>query len=113
MLVAANHFLWSKLRRREVVDSRFESLLAAGREHHDHMTVKQMKKALWDARRPDSNLQATIFEPAKMKMYVSINRVPATAGPYVTLDLVRLFAEPPSQSVGTTTVRPEADLTRR
>ena len=32
-------------------------------------------------------------------MYVSINRVPATAGPYVTLDLVKLFAEPPSENV--------------
>ena len=50
----------------------------------------------WDARRPDSNLQATIFEPAKMRMHVSINRVPATAGPYVVLDLATLFAAPPS-----------------
>jgi hypothetical protein len=99
VLVVANHFLSPELRRREVTDARFESLLAAGHKHRDHMTVDQMKKALWDARRPDSNLQATIFEPAKMKMYVSINRMPATAGPYVTLDLVKLFAEPPSENV--------------
>jgi hypothetical protein len=99
VLVAANHFLSLELRRREVSDARFDSLLAAGRKHRDHMTVEQMKKALWDARRPDTNLQATIFEPAKMRMHVSINRVPATAGPYVTLDLVRLFAEPPSECV--------------
>jgi predicted choloylglycine hydrolase len=96
VLVAANHFLSSELRRRVVFDTRFDSLLAAGRKHRDHMTVQQMKKALWDTRRPNSNLQATIFEPAKMRMYVSINRVPATAGPYVTLDLAKLFAEPPS-----------------
>jgi predicted choloylglycine hydrolase len=99
VLVAANHFLSPELRRREVTDARFDSLAAAGDKHHDHMTVDQMKKALWDARRPDTNLQATIFEPAKMKMYVSINRVPATAGPYVTLDLVKLFAEPPSENI--------------
>jgi len=105
VLVAANHFLSSELRRREVVDPRFESLLAAGRNHRDPMTVEQMKQALWDARRPKSNLQATIFEPAKMKMYVSINRVPATAGPYVTLDLAALFAELPSKSVEATTSR--------
>jgi dipeptidase len=96
VLVAANHFLSPELRRREVSDARSDSLLAAGRKHRDHMTVQQMKKALWDTRRPNSNLQATIFEPAKMRMYVSINRVPATAGPYVMLDLAKLFAEPPS-----------------
>jgi hypothetical protein len=99
VLVAANHFLSPELRRREVTDARFDCLAAAGRKHHEHMTVEQMKKALWDTRRPDNNLQATIFEPAKMRMHVSINRVPATAGPYVTLDLVKLFAEPPSQEV--------------
>lgn len=108
LLVVANHFLTPELRRREVKDARFDSLLAAGHKHRDHMTVDQMKKALWDARRPTSNLQATIFEPAKMKMYVSINRVPATAGPYVTLDLVKLFAERPSESVD----RPPAAATQ-
>ena len=100
VLVAANHFVSPEVRRRVVSDARFDSLLAAGRKHHDAMTVAQMKQALWDARRPASNLQATIFEPGKMKMHVSINRVPATAGPYVTLDLVKLFAEGPSQTVG-------------
>ena len=111
VVVAANHFLSPELRRREVTDARFESLTAAGHKHRDHMTVDQMKKALWDARRPDTNLQATIFEPAKMKMCVSINHVPATAGPYVTLDLVKLFAEPPSENVDeppATTTQPQA-----
>jgi predicted choloylglycine hydrolase len=97
VLVATNHFLSPELRRREVADARFDSLLAAGRQHRDDMTVEQMKKALWDARRPESNLQATIFEPARMRMHVSINRMPATAGPYVALDLTKLFAEPPAK----------------
>jgi len=70
--------------------------LHARLEHHDYMTVEQMNKALWGARRPDSEPKATGFEPARMRMCVSISRVPATAGPCVALDLARLSAEPPS-----------------
>jgi hypothetical protein len=58
-----------------------------------------MQSALYEARIDGLNIQAVVFEPEKMLMRVSINRVPASAGPYKTLDLKALFAnERPSQT---------------
>jgi len=50
-----------------------------------------MKKALHAAMIPTMNIQAVVFEPGKMRMHVSINRVPAGAGPYRVFDLRKLL----------------------
>jgi hypothetical protein len=63
------------------------------------MTVEQMQAALHDNRIPEMNLQAVVFEPAAGRMHVSINRVPASAGPYESLDVRRLFARAASEPV--------------
>ena len=72
---------------------RYQALLTAAERGRGHMTAADVGKALHAARIPNMNLQAIVFEPAAMKMHVSINRVPASAGPYVTLDLKGLFEE--------------------
>jgi hypothetical protein len=62
------------------------------------MNVRRMKRALHAARIATMNLQAVVLEPAAMRMHVSINHVPASAGPYVALDLRALFAGAPARA---------------
>ncbi|MBI5725205.1 MAG: hypothetical protein HZA50_14695 [Planctomycetes bacterium] len=102
VLAASNHFLDRRLASHDVLCLRYASLMSAGQAHKDGMSVDEMKKALFNARIPNINIQAVVFEPARHVMHVSINRNPASAGPYVALELDKLFAQPPaSQPVQT------------
>jgi hypothetical protein len=94
VLVATNYFRTPGLRSASQPCRRFDTLTAAAERHRGRLGVAEMKKALHAARIPTMNLQAVIFEPAAMRMHVSINHVPASAGPYVALDLRKLFAQP-------------------
>lgn len=91
ILVASNYFHSPALHSAPERCPRYESLLDAARRHRGRLGVKEMKAALHTARIDGMNLQAVVFEPAEMRMHLSINRVPASAGPYVTLDLRKLF----------------------
>lgn len=96
VLAATNYFLKPLLRDSAVRCGRRQSLLAAARRCRGRMNAEEMTAALHDARIDKLNLQAVVFEPGAMRMHVSINRIPASAGPYVTFDLRELFkpAEP-------------------
>lgn len=107
VLAASNYFLMPRLRTRDRKCRRYDSLLAAAGKHRGRMTVRRMKAALYKARIPCMNLQAVIFEPAAMRMHVSINRSPAARGPYVQFDLKKLFAQPPLRR------RPTPDRSRK
>ena len=91
LLVATNHFRTEALQAYPERCQRYDRLTANG---HDAitMTVADMKRALHRNRVRLMNLQAVVFEPAAMRMHVAVNRLPASAGPYVTLDLADLLA---------------------
>ncbi|MFO7899214.1 MAG: hypothetical protein R6V58_09155, partial [Planctomycetota bacterium] len=53
------------------------------------------EKALHAARLGGLKIQVAIFEPGGQKMHLSVNRSPASAGPYTVFDLAELFARKP------------------
>jgi hypothetical protein len=50
-----------------------------------------MKEAMHIARRKGRNLQCVLFEPGAAKMHVSINKVPASKGPFTEFDINKLL----------------------
>jgi hypothetical protein len=92
-VLAASNYFYSTGMFAETFDcERFTGLLTDAREYYGQFDVPQMKKSLHKARRRGGkNMQSIIFEPALNKMHVSINRVPATLGPYAVFDVQELF----------------------
>jgi len=95
VLAVSNYFLTPDLRAMPMACPRYEGLLSAARRNRSRMTVEAMEAALYDAHVPGLNLQAVVFEPAAMRIHVSINRQPASAGPYESLDLRELLRRQP------------------
>jgi acyl-CoA:6-aminopenicillanic acid acyl transferase len=98
-LAASNFFVTPGLCSKEVNCPRRAGLLKAAKDKAGKFDVEAMKEALHAARLKDINLQAVVFEPAAMKMHLSINRIPASGGPYTTFDLRKLFARKPVRFV--------------
>jgi hypothetical protein len=94
-LAQTNYFLTEGLAAYPPQCDRHDLLLAAAQANRGRMGIEEMKKALHQARINALNVQAVVFEPAAMRMHVSVNRLPASAGPYVLMDLAKLFATPP------------------
>ncbi|MHC4982195.1 MAG: C45 family autoproteolytic acyltransferase/hydrolase [Planctomycetota bacterium] len=93
VLAASNDFLEHPLRAGGVYCRRYNALVSAAAKHGGGMGVEEVKKALHAARIATMNIQAVIFEPAAMRMHVSINRCPASAGPYTQFDLRQLLED--------------------
>ena len=86
LLVATNHFRTPELTSHPERCDRYDRLT-----DNNHgpvvMDVADMKAALHRNRIRMMNLQAVVFEPASRRMHVSINCLPASAGPYIAMDL--------------------------
>ena len=93
VLAASNHFRTPELRAREVACERYATLIATAEKNYGAFDVELMKKTLHAARIRGLNLQAAVFEPAAMRMHVSVNRSPAAAGPYTAFDVKKLCAD--------------------
>jgi len=93
VLACSNGFLLETMAARPRPCPRYDRLLEAGNAHRGDMTVERMEKALFASRIPNINIQAFVFEPGKMRMHVSVNRNPASAGPYVPIDVRKLFED--------------------
>jgi len=99
LLAASNYFrhpdwAWA---RKDIRCERYEALVSAARSRYGQFTAEDMKAALHAARIEDMNLQAVVVEPGAMRLHVSVNRSPATAGPYVTFDIRELVDTPPAK----------------
>ena len=96
-LIATNYFRTPELagnrQRAARADAcqRYQRLAVGRYAVRDVMSVTDIKHALHRTRVRLLNLQAVVFEPAAMRMHVSVNRLPASAGPYTVLDLRRLL----------------------
>ena len=91
VLAASNYFLAHPARYEIEPCPRYKSLLAAAERSRGRMTVAEMTAALHQARMEGINLQAAVFEPQAMRMHVSLNRIPASAGPYHVFDVMKLL----------------------
>ena len=100
VLAVSNHFRSEDLRSYPDSCPRLAALEACAAMHRGRFDAERMKEALYDARIPDLNLQAVVFEPGRTRMHASVNRVPASRGPYATFDLRALFGDPGSGGTG-------------
>lgn len=91
VLASSNWFLLPDLRTEEVPCERYSALTNAAWLSYGSFTVEDMKSALFAARIKDLNLHAVIFEPRAGRIHVSINKEPASEGPYTTLVLDELM----------------------
>ena len=89
-LAATNYFRTNAMRRNFVSCERYDTLAAAGESAN--LDVAAIQAALHKARIEKLNLQSVVFEPERMQMHVSVNRVPASGGPYTVFDLEELFS---------------------
>jgi len=93
VLAASNYFYSPGMFEETVTDERFTQLMLEARDNYGTFNFGNLKKAMHAARKPRENLQCILFEPAKMQIHVSMNRVPATKGPFIPLDVKKLLSE--------------------
>jgi hypothetical protein len=91
VLAATNYFYSSGMFENPENDKRLSLMLLKVREHYGKFKLKHLKVAMHQARQPNENLQCVLFEPAKMQMHVSMNKVPASKGPFHTIDIIELL----------------------
>jgi hypothetical protein len=93
--VCTNHFCAAALKPDEPVDvnasyERFESLEKV-REPQSKVTPDDLRKRLDATNMGDLTLQTMVFEPATLKLHLSIGPRPASRGPLRTIDLAPLL----------------------
>ena len=96
VLGASNYFRAHPIRADDGDCRRYSSLIAAAGRGGGTMTVDDMARALHRARMRTLNIQAAIFEPEAMRMHASVNRNPASRGPYHVFDIRELLSVPPA-----------------
>lgn len=93
VLAATNYFISSGMFKRHVNEQRFANLMLISKKYHGEFNLNHLQEAMHAARQLNENLQCVLFEPGKMKMHVSMNRVPASEGPFTPFDVNKLFSE--------------------
>lgn len=91
VLAATNHFVSSGMFKKPFVCPRFQSLMMSAKNNYGKFNLDNMKEAMYLARQHGKNLQCVLFEPAKYKMYLSMNKIPASEGPFFEIDVRELF----------------------
>jgi hypothetical protein len=89
--VTTNHFCSAKLKPEKPVniDLSFERFakLAEMRELEGKLSVERLRKQLDQVHLGTLTLQTMAFEPATLKLHLSIGKVPASGQPFRTIDL--------------------------
>ena len=93
VLAATNYFISSGMFTKHVNEQRFANLMQYSQKHHGTFNLDKLQEAMYEARQLNENLQCVLFEPAVMKMHISMNKVPASEGPFTEFDLKLLFNE--------------------
>lgn len=92
VLAASNFFYSSGMFSHTETDRRFSDLMLMAKENYGNFNLNILQKAMHKARKPNQNLQCVLFEPVRMKMHVSMNKVPASEGPFTELDITELLS---------------------
>jgi isopenicillin-N N-acyltransferase like protein len=91
VLAATNYFLSPGLYNQYEPCERFENLMNHAKLNYGKYTVPKVQEAMQLARRKGKNLQCVIFEPSTKTMHVSINKEPASKGPFIPLKIEDLL----------------------
>ncbi len=92
-LAGSNNFYASGMFKKVRSDKQFAALMLNSKNHYGSFTLNEMKKAMHDASIPNKTLQCVLFEPEKMRIHVSMNKVPASKGPFIEFDINTLLKE--------------------
>jgi hypothetical protein len=97
--VATNHFNSADLKPDNPADvhnsfKRYARLLEAGTKK-DKTAVAELGKQLDLVNLGRMTLQTMIFEPATLRLHLSVGKLPASKGPLQKIDLAPLFKAPP------------------
>ncbi|MEE4284610.1 MAG: C45 family peptidase [Mariniphaga sp.] len=87
VLAATNYFYTSGMFAKPDNDKRLSGLMINARKNYGKFKLKHLKTAMHQARKPNENLQCVMFEPAQMLIHVSMNKVPASKGPFYTINV--------------------------
>ena len=93
LLVATNFFLSPELYNQYEPCKRQTTILEYSKKNYGTLTLTGMQKAMYLGRKKGSNLQCVIFEPETYKISVSMNRVPASKGPFTELDIKKMVKD--------------------
>jgi len=75
-------------------DKRYSILQNEVNTHYGNFTVDRMKSVMYEIRgRKRRNLQCVILEPSRMRLHISINKIPASRGPFKEFDAIELFRD--------------------
>jgi predicted choloylglycine hydrolase len=91
VLAATNYFISSGMFTKHVNEQRFANLMMLSQKYHGQFDIGKLQEAMHSARQLNENLQCVLFEPAAMRMHVSMNKVPASAGPFTVFDVTQLL----------------------
>lgn len=93
VLASANLFHTQKMAKTFKPDERYSILLSEARKNYGNLDVDLFKAIMSKASQRKKNVQCVIFEPSKMTLYVSMNKVPASDGPFNRIDAAEFFEE--------------------
>jgi isopenicillin-N N-acyltransferase like protein len=93
VLASANLFHTPGMVKEYKSDERYAILLNGARSNYGHLNVSLFEGIMEKASQKKKNVQCVVFKPSEMKMFVSINKVPASEGPFTTVDARMLFGE--------------------
>lgn len=91
VLSATNHFVTPSLCSKHTNCERFATLMQHARKNYGNYTVEKVQEAMHLARMKRKNLQCVIFEPEYKTIHLSINKVPASKGPFTTIKIEELL----------------------
>ncbi|WP_072998468.1 C45 family autoproteolytic acyltransferase/hydolase [Mariniphaga anaerophila] len=91
VLAATNYFYSSGMFEKVENDGRLTALLLTARKYYGNFNMQHLQEAMHAARQPNKNLQCTLFEPERMLIHVSMNKVPASKGPFQTISVIELL----------------------
>jgi len=92
-LAVSNYFIDPDMGSGGFKCPRYDSLMRSVEENSGKYNEKIMENALRDAIIEGLNLQAVVFQPSKMVMHISVNKIPAAEGPYREFNLKELFKD--------------------
>ncbi len=90
LALCTNHFR-TELAGAQVNCARYEKLLQA--KALNRLGVDSVRRFLHGVNQRDLTIQSMVFEPKDLRLHLSIGKTPASAGPFIQIELKGLFAQ--------------------
>lgn len=93
VIYGTNYFVTDIMAKKHRTGKRFNVLDTTAKKKYGVITQENLKSIMHKARKPQGNLQCVIFKPSERLMLVSMNKVPATVGPFKEYNIDELFCK--------------------